>query len=319
MGEMQLAFDERGVLTRCDGQASLLIGQQFLSRQADGRWAQVDDATQARILGALAHEPRVKALAPDAGAAALLQGYADQVATRKAQTIGTASESLCAVRVPGETVNRSAGVAGCETANQRAHGNDVAQHVAASFLHALPQADVAIINGGGVRVPLGAGPLTMNAAFTLLPFTNTLVQLPVTGQQLQAVLEDAVSAYLDGELSGGGSHPYAAGLRWHLDMTQPRGQRLSGLQVRDRASGEWQPIDPARTYQVATIDYLACGKDGYDRFAPLFASPQAINSYVLYTQAFVDYAMAIGTLGRPAPGDYSHQSVVLADGRQLPP
>ena len=222
------------------------------------------------------------------------------------------------MRVPGESTNRSGGVPGCEQANQLARGSDVAQVVAESFLSASLRADVAIQNAGGVRVAVPAGELTMNTAFTVLPFTNVLVELPLTGAQLHAVLEDAVSNYLEDASKSSGSHPYAAGLRWHLDLSQPKGQRFSKLEVRQRQTGTWAAVDPARTYIVATNDFIASGKDGYLTFGPIFESGNVVNNYLLYTQTFVDYVLAHGQIGRPAPADYSHQSFIDQKGVALP-
>jgi 5'-nucleotidase len=158
----------------------------------------------------------------------------------------------------------------------------------------------------------------MNDAFTVLPFADMLYELPVTGRQLAAVLEDAVSNYLDNGQPSGGAHPYAAGLRWHLDLRQPKGQRFSQLEVKDRATGLWSPLDPARTYTVVTIDFLASGQDGYAAFKPIHDSGNYVNTYLLYTQALVDRIAAQGVVQRPAPGDYSHQGVITQSGETLP-
>ena len=146
---------------------------------------------------------------------------------------------------------------------------------------------------------------------------NVLVELPMTGQQVMDVLEDAVSNHLDAGQSSG-SHPYAAALRWHLDMSQPRGSRFSQVQVRDRFTGVWGAIDPVQVYTVATNDFIASGKDGYITFGTLFATGNYVNNYLLYTQTFVDHVLDLGSIGRPAAGDYSHQSVVTAAGVALP-
>ena len=191
--------------------------------------------------------PALRVLSPDAGALKVLKGYSDRVAEEKAKLIGKASESLCLVRVPGESTNRSASVAGCEQANVLARGSDAAQVVAEAFLHASKTSQIALQNSGGVRVAVPAGTLTMNSAYSVLPFANVLVELSMTGAELRATLEDAVSNYLENALSDG-SHPYAAGLRWDLDSSKPRGQRFANLQVRDRNSGQWSALDPQRTY-----------------------------------------------------------------------
>jgi 5'-nucleotidase/UDP-sugar diphosphatase len=317
IGELTLNFNNRGEIERCAGQASLLIGSSFKRQDSAGAWVAVDGATHRQIIQALQGVPTLRVTEPDAAAALTLAGYSAQVSARKAEAIGTASEALCLVRVPGESTNRSAGVTGCESANTLARGSDAAQIVAESFLAGSLAADIAVQNAGGVRIPIAAGTLSMNTAFTLLPFTNVLVELPLTGQQVIQVLEDAVAHHLDAGQSSG-SHPYAAGLRWRLDMSQPRGARFSKVQVRHRSTGLWSPIETARTYTVATNDFIASGKDGYTTFGTVFATGKAVNSYMLYTQTLVDHVRARGTISRPAAGDYAHQSVITAAGVTLP-
>ena len=101
-------------------------------------------------------------------------------------------------------------------------------------------------------------------------------------------------------------------------MSQPRGSRFSQLEVRDRATGVWSAIDPARTYTVATNDFIASGKDGYTTFGTVYATGNYVNNFLLYTQTFVDYVKANGSIGRPAAANYSHQSVTTAAGVALP-
>lgn len=317
IGELNLNFNRQGEIESCNGQASLLVGSSFKRQDSGGAWVEVDNATRLQILQALRSVPAVRVTEPDTVAALTLASYAAQVDAKKAETIGTATEALCLVRVPGESTNRSAGVTGCEAANTLARGSDAAQVVAEAFLAGSLAADVAIQNAGGVRIAVPAGTLSMNTAFTLLPFTNVLVELPMTGQQLVQVLEDAVANHLDAGQSSG-SHPYAAGLRWHLDMSQPRGQRFSNVQVRNRSTGAWSAIDPARTYTVATNDFIASGRDGYTTFGTVFATGNVVNNYLLYTQTFVDHVLSLGSVGRPAAADYSHQAVTTAAGVVLP-
>ena len=91
----------------------------------------------------------------------------------------------------------------------------------------------------------------------MLPFKNTLVQLNATGQEIKAVLEDAMDAVTSNNT---GSYPYAGGLQWDVDLTKAKGQRLSNLKVRN-AQGQYQPLNMNQTYQVITINFLADGQD----------------------------------------------------------
>ena len=314
---MKVQFDDRGAVAQCGGQAQLVIGDSFKRKDSAGAWQTLAEADRQALLAKLAATPAVKVVAPDAGAAQTLAAYTSQVTAEKAKPIGTAAQSLCLVRRPGETTNRSAGVGGCETANTLARGSDAAQAVAEAFLRASKRADFALQNAGGVRTPIAAGPMTMNTAFTLLPFTNVLVELDVKGSEMMAALEDGVANHLDNGQSDG-SHPYAAGLRWDLDMSKPKGQRFSNLQVRSKTTGAWAALDPAKTYVLVTNDFVASGKDGYATLGPVYAANRYVNTYLLYTQSFVDYVMALGSIDRPKATDYSHQKVIGKNGVALP-
>ncbi|WP_255298533.1 bifunctional metallophosphatase/5'-nucleotidase [Brevibacillus dissolubilis] len=115
------------------------------------------------------------------------------------------------------------------------------------------EADIAITNGGGIRTQLKAGDLTKKDLYSLLPFPNTLVVLEATGAEIKEALESGVS---DVE-NGAGRFPQVSGLSFSYDPKKPAGERLIELKVAG------QPIDPAKTYKVATNDFIAAGGDGY--------------------------------------------------------
>ena len=54
----------------------------------------------------LATSAQVRVTTPDATAAQTLASYSGQVAAQRAITIGSTSDALCLVRMPGETTNR---------------------------------------------------------------------------------------------------------------------------------------------------------------------------------------------------------------------
>ena len=107
-------------------------------------------------------------------------------------------------------------------------------------MRARLRADVAIMNGGGIRgnqmVPAGA--LTRRDINALLPFLNVLVMLEVPGKVLLDVLERSVAVY-PREFGG---FLQVSGLSFVFDPARPPGQRV----VRVLVGG--QPLDPERRY-----------------------------------------------------------------------
>jgi 5'-nucleotidase / UDP-sugar diphosphatase len=110
-------------------------------------------------------------------------------------------------------------------------------------------ADVALLNGGGFRASIPAGPVTLKSIYQAFPFRNELVLADLTGARLLAALER--SAALDPSDNPGG-FLQVSGVRLSI-----ADGRLASATVGDA------PIDPVRRYRVVTSDFLAAGGDGY--------------------------------------------------------
>ena len=118
---------------------------------------------------------------------------------------------------------------------------------------------VGLLNSGAIRGNrvLPPGPITKRDIRELLPFSNTVTLLEVTGDALRAALERSVD-----ELPRPAGHfLQTAGIEFSVDPGQPPGRRVGGITVAGR------PLDPAGRYRVATLDYLARGQDGYPMLA----------------------------------------------------
>ncbi|WP_390625167.1 bifunctional metallophosphatase/5'-nucleotidase [Falsirhodobacter algicola] len=115
---------------------------------------------------------------------------------------------------------------------------------------------ISLVNGGGLRASIDAGPVTMGEVLTVLPFNNTLSTFQITGAQLKEALENGVSQMAD----GGGRFPQVAGMRYTVDPAAPVGQRVSEVMVGD------QPLDMAAEYMAVSNNYVRNGGDGYDSF-----------------------------------------------------
>jgi len=319
LGVMELKFDSNGDVVSCGGKSVVVIGDQFKQKDASGAFVAVSDATRQSILLELIADAgrnrngdsNMLTYGFDPTAKAVLDSYTNQIADQLKVKLGTASEALCLMRVPG-TDNRSSGVAGCESANTFARGSDVAQVVAEAFLQASRLADISLQNAGGVRIAIPAGDITNGRAREVLPFSNTLVEMKLTGQQLINALEDGVA-------TGSGAHPYAAGMRWNLDLSKAKGQRISAVEVKNRSTGVWSAINLTQTYTLVTNDFIASGRDGYAALGEQFNAGNVVNTFLLYTDSFINYVRQKQSIGRPARADYSHKVVISATGQTLNP
>ena len=119
---------------------------------------------------------------------------------------------------------------------------------------------IALVNSGGLRASIDAGPVTMGEVLTVLPFQNTLSTFEVSGQTLIDALENGVSQYDE----KAGRFLQVAGMKYTFDPTAPVGARISDVQV--KAGEAWAPIDPAASYLVVSNNYVRTGGDGFGMF-----------------------------------------------------
>jgi 2',3'-cyclic-nucleotide 2'-phosphodiesterase (5'-nucleotidase family) len=118
-------------------------------------------------------------------------------------------------------------------------------------------ADIAIMNGGGIRgdTTYDAGrKLTRRDILTELPFGNTTVVTELPGSQILLALENGVSQ----AEKGAGRFPQVSGLSYAFDVTAEAGSRVSEVMVGGA------PLEADKLYKVAVNDYIIGGGDGYD-------------------------------------------------------
>jgi 5'-nucleotidase / UDP-sugar diphosphatase len=129
----------------------------------------------------------------------------------------------------------------------------------ADAMRAAMGADVAIMNGGGIRAgkvyPPGTA-ITRRDVLAELPFNNRVVKLDVAGRDLRAALENGLSQLPQ----AGGRFPQVSGVHIEADISRPPGSRITSIKVGNA------PLDDNKTYSVATNDFLAGGGDGYVQF-----------------------------------------------------
>ena len=287
VGHLNIGFDADGDVTTCNGTPYLLLGNAT---------AATGTATTASADAVAAADAELLQIAPDPGAAATLQTFADEVDVLSQQVIGQVTAPIRQTRFPTATLP---------------NGGEAQQLVTEAFLARAFRADIALQNSGGVRIDLPAGDLTIGQAYTLLPFANTLYELELTGAEVELALEQGLSNRLD---NGGstGSYPYGAGIRWDLNATRPFGERFSNIEVRPKGTTEWVPLSPTATYVVVANSFMANGGDGYQALRAAVQDGRGVDTFLDYAQSFIDYVQdeAGGVISPPT--EFSTRSYIDA-------
>jgi 5'-nucleotidase len=165
---------------------------------------------------------------------------------------------------------------------------------------------VGFMNMGGLRSDFDVGDnlvASFGQAQVVLPFSNTLVVMDLTGAQIRALLEQ--------QFRGAGPNAERAMLqvssglhyRWH--DTLPKGRKVVPGSIRI----DGVPLDDAKTYRVVANNFLAEGADGF----PVFAQgANKVDTGIVDVDAFIallvanerarkDAGAAMAAVSAPAP------------------
>lgn len=147
--------------------------------------------------------------------------------------------------------------------------------------------DIAIQNGGGIRNKIEKGDLTYMSAKQVEPFGNMICLIEATGQQIIDALEMGTvevgewNDEWDSPAESGG-FLQVAGMTYTIDSTIPSGvetdangmfkavngdYKVRDVKVYNKEKGEYEPIDPDKTYKLGGINYiLRNGGNGMNMF-----------------------------------------------------
>jgi 5'-nucleotidase/UDP-sugar diphosphatase len=166
-------------------------------------------------------------------------------------------------------------------------------------------ADVAFVNGGGIREDVPVGDITKGKIAAIFPFGNLIVVKKITGQDLKAMLEWSVSDYPAAK----GAFLQVSGLEFSFDPAKEVGSKVVEVKV----GGE--PLDLTKEYTVAVNDFMADGGDGYE----MLADYKVEALYGTYEEIVIDYLATNGTAGSEVSGRIKVLETVVEEPEPVEP
>lgn len=200
------------------------------------------------------------------GIAALVYGYEDQVRDEYGRVLGTLATDL-----------------------RRGRGETALGNWLADVLREAAGADVGVINSGGIRRDLVAGPLTALHIHEVLPFANSLVTVRMSGRELAAVADWNAAA----QVSGDHGILQVSGLEYAITAGQDGAPARAG-----EVTVGGRPLDPEASYLVAMPDFVAM-------MAPVYLgcpNPAATDTGRELSQVAAEAVQRAGTVAAPAAG-----------------
>lgn len=182
-------------------------------------------------------------------------------------------------------------------------------------------ADIAFANGGGIRADMEAGDITYGDIIAVHPYGNTLCVAEATGQEILDALEMASRSTMAETDDGGdalgenGGFLQVSGLKYTVDTSIPstvevdeagmfiscgENRRVKDVQVMQK-DGSYAPIDPDKTYTLASHNYLI--KQGGDGLNMFMDNTLTMNEGMLDYQVLITYIT--DHLGGTVGSDYA--------------
>ena len=297
--EMEMVSDKAGegvVLTQTD---SYLNAVGKLTISADGV-----------VSAALLTGEDLAGLTPDASVREIEENWIGQIRERLGEVIGFADITLDNYDSEGNRLVRR------QSTNTGDFAADALYYL---FDEMGMDVDVAVMNGGGIRNEAITGELSYLSCKEIHTFGNVACLLQVTGQQLLDALEWGSKGINADGSSENGSLLHVSGLKYTLDLTRdstvqfddkdvwtgpPTGEyRVKDVQIRNRETGEYEPLDLNAVYNLAGYNYTL--RDLGGGFAMLSSAVNVLDyvaeDYMVlanYIQSFpVDAKTGLPTIG----------------------
>ncbi len=179
-------------------------------------------------------------------------------------------------------------------------------------------ADIAFVNGGGVRANIDAGPITYGNIIKVHPYGNMLCMVEATGQEILDALEMGARAVPDEN----GGFLQVSGLTYEIHTSVVSGVELDENKMFTGVAGEYrvqnvkvggEDLDLTKTYTLACHDYLLKNAgDGYTMFQD---NTFLLDSIMLDNQVLINYIIdgLDGTVGEEYADPHGQGRIVIVN------
>lgn len=151
-------------------------------------------------------------------------------------------------------------------------------NLVADILRESQNADVAIMNTGGIRTGLNKGPITVGEIYEIMPFDNAITTFQFKGKELRKIVE------LNASRLGVSKNMQFSGLVYSL-----KGKQVTDIRVQGK------PLEAEKSYKLVAPDYVFAGNEDMS-FA---AATDAGSTGLLIRDLLIDYVKAKQKLAAP--------------------
>ena len=189
----------------------------------------------------------------------------------------------------------------------------------ADAYRAMSGAEIAFVNGGGIRVDIPAGDITYGQIIAVHPFGNEMCVIEATGQQILDALE--LGAMNTPGESGG--FLQVSGLTYEIDLSVPSSVQQDENKMFTGVAGDYrvknvmvgeEPLDLTRTYTLASHNYML--KSAGDGYAMFQGCKLLQDSVMIDNQVLINYIVDVlgGVVGEEYSDPYGQGRITVLEG-----
>mgnify|MGYP001708203814 FL=1 len=188
----------------------------------------------------------------------------------------------------------------------------------ADAYRAMSGADIAVVNGGGIRVSIPAGDITYGQIIAVHPFGNEMCVVEATGQQILDALEMG-ARNAPGECGG---FLQVSGMSYEIDLNVEPTVEVNADCMFTGVSGEYrvknvkvgdEPLDLAKTYTLASHNYML--KSAGDGMAMFQGCTLLQDSVMIDNQVLINYIVDVlgGVVGEDYADPYGQGRITVIE------
>lgn len=188
----------------------------------------------------------------------------------------------------------------------------------ADAYRAMSGADIAVVNGGGIRVSIPAGDITYGQIIAVHPFGNEMCVVEATGQQILDALEMG-ARNAPGECGG---FLQVSGMSYEIDLNVEPTVEVNADGMFTGVSGEYrvknvkvgdEPLDLAKTYTLASHNYML--KSAGDGMAMFQGCILLQDSVMIDNQVLINYIVDVlgGVVGEDYADPYGQGRITVIE------
>lgn len=188
----------------------------------------------------------------------------------------------------------------------------------ADAYRAMSGADIAVVNGGGIRVSIPAGDITYGQIIAVHPFGNEMCVVEATGQQILDALEMG-ARNAPGECGG---FLQVSGMSYEIDLNVEPTVEVNADGMFTGVPGEYrvknvkvgdEPLDLAKTYTLASHNYML--KSAGDGMAMFQGCTLLQDSVMIDNQVLINYIVDVlgGVVGEDYADPYGQGRITVIE------